>query len=158
MANVVLFAAILLAATAATHADKKKIVVPHRPGGPPSEYKRCILIDVRVNFPRLGLLLLLETPFSAKIQRWIVRVLDYPWFVQPCTMGIVSQANPNQPQRGSLQSSIDNTYLFIYESRYSTEKTIRAVVAAVGWVWLAVLGPACETSDEHILVRHLVQN
>lgn len=71
MANVVLFAAILLAATAATHADKKKIVVPHRPGGPPSEYKRCILIDVRVNFPRLGVLLLLVLP--CKIRNTVFR-------------------------------------------------------------------------------------
>ena len=68
MANVVLFAAILLAATAGSHADKKKIVVPHRPGGPPSEYK---LIDVRVNFPRLGLLLLLVLPCKiSKLHRF----------------------------------------------------------------------------------------
>lgn len=72
MANVVLFAAILLAATAATHADKKKIVVPHRPGGPPSEYKRCILIDVRVNFTRLGLLLLLLV-LPCKIRNTVFR-------------------------------------------------------------------------------------
>ena len=70
----------------------------------------------------------------------IVCVLDYPWFVQPCRMSIVSQANPNQPQRGSLQSSIDNTYLFIYESRYSTESDPRCGYSS----WL---GLACGTGS-----------